>query len=79
MKSMGSLHLALGRGTNFGSRRMDWQAIIRRTVEIGDQTGFITFDQINGLIPPFAHRLEPKAIEALFDALSAHGINVTET
>jgi hypothetical protein len=58
---------------------MDWQAIIRRAVEIGGQHGFITFDQINELIPPSADRLEPEAIEALLDALSAHGINVTET
>ncbi len=58
---------------------MDWQAIIRRAVEIGDQHGFITFDQINELRPPSAHRLEPEAIEALLDALSAHGINVRET
>jgi hypothetical protein len=58
---------------------MDWQAIIRRAVEIGDQHGFITFDQINELIPPSADRLEPEAIEALMDALSAHGINVRET
>jgi hypothetical protein len=58
---------------------MDWQAIIRRAVEIGDQRGFITFDQINELIPPSAHGLESEAIEALLDALGAHGINVTET
>ena len=58
---------------------MDWQAIIRRAVKIGDQRGFITFDQINALVPPSAHRLEPEAIKPLLDALSAHGINVTET
>lgn len=58
---------------------MDWQAIIRQAVEIGDQHGFITFGQINELIPPSAHRLEPEAIEALLDALTAHGINVRET
>jgi hypothetical protein len=50
---------------------MDRQAIIRRAVEIGDQHGFITFDQINELMP--------EAIEALLEALSAHGINVRET
>ena len=57
---------------------MDWQAIIRRAVEIGDQRGFITFDQLNEFIPPSAHTLEPEAIEALMGALSAHGINITE-
>ncbi len=58
---------------------MDWQAIIRRAVEIGDQNGFITFDQIDGLMPPSADRFEPEAIEALMNALSGHGINVRET
>lgn len=57
---------------------MDWQAIIRRAIEIGDQHGFITFDQINELIPPSAHRFESEAVKALLDALSAHGINVRE-
>ncbi|SDJ99434.1 MULTISPECIES: RNA polymerase sigma factor region1.1 domain-containing protein [Bradyrhizobium] len=59
---------------------MDWQAIVRRAVEIGSQNGFMTFDQINELIPPSAHRLvEPELIEALLEALNAHGINVTDT
>ena len=58
---------------------MDKQAIIRRAVEIGGQHGFITFDQINELIPPSAHRLESEEIEYLLGALSAHGINLTET
>ena len=54
------------------------QAIIRRAVEISDQHGFITFDQINELVPSSADRLQPEVIEALFEALSARGINVTE-
>ena len=58
---------------------MDWQAIIRRAVEIGDRHGFITFDQINELMPASIDRLEPELIEALLETLSAHGINVTET
>ena len=57
---------------------MDWQAIIRRAVEIGEQRGLITFEQLDELIPPPADRVEPEAIEALLDALSAYGINVTE-
>ena len=57
---------------------MDLQAIIRRAVEIGDRHGFITFDQINELAPSSAHRLEPEVIEALFEALSARGIDVRE-
>ena len=57
---------------------MDLQAIIRRAVEIGGQRGFITFDQLDELMPSSADRLEPEVIEALFEALSAPGINVTE-
>lgn len=50
---------------------MDLSAIIKRAIEIGDQQGFITFDQIDELVPSSAHRLEPEIIEALFEALSA--------
>ena len=41
---------------------MDLSAIIRRAIEIGDQHGFITFDQINELLPSSADRLEPEAM-----------------
>jgi len=57
---------------------MDLSAIIRRAIEIGDQHGFITFDQINELMPSSAYRFEPEAIEALLDALSDRGIDVRE-
>ena len=57
---------------------MDLSAIIRRAIEIGDQHGFITFDQINELMPSSAYRFEPEAIEALFEALSDRGIDVRE-
>ncbi|MEH2498666.1 hypothetical protein V1294_005145 [Bradyrhizobium sp. AZCC 1678] len=57
---------------------MDLSAIIRKAIEIGDQRGFITFDQINELVPSSAHRHEPEIIEALFEALSARGIDVRE-
>ena len=57
---------------------MDLLAIIRRAIEIGDQHGFITFDQINELVPSSAHRFEPEAIEALLEALSDRGIDVRE-
>lgn len=58
---------------------MDWQATVRRAVKIGSQNGFMTFDQINEVIPPSAHRpVEPDLIEALLEALNARGINVTD-
>ena len=56
---------------------MDLSAIIRRAIEIGDQHGFITFDQINELSPS-ADRIEPEAIEDLHNALSDQGISVRE-
>ena len=42
----------------------------------GDQRGFITFDEVNELMP--SHMVEPKDIEALFEALREHGIDVRE-
>jgi hypothetical protein len=57
---------------------MDLSVIIRTAIEIGDRHGFITFDQINELMPSSAHRFEPEAIEALLDALSDRGIDVRE-
>jgi hypothetical protein len=55
--------------------QMDLSAITRRAVEIGEQHGFITFDQIDELVPSSS---EPEAIEALFEALSDRGIDVRE-
>ena len=57
---------------------MDLSTIIRRAIEIGDQHGFITFDQINELLPSSAHRFEPEPIEPLLEALSDRGIDVRE-
>lgn len=57
---------------------MDLSAIIRRAVEIGDQRGFITFDQLNELMPSSACQFEPDAIEAVLNALSDRGIDVRE-
>ena len=57
---------------------MDLSAIIRRAIEIGDRPGFVTFDQIDELVPSSAHRLEPEIIEALFEALSDREIDVRE-
>ena len=55
---------------------MDLSAIIRRAIEIGEQHGFITFDQINELLPSSVTR--PEEIEALLNALSDRGIDVRE-
>jgi hypothetical protein len=58
---------------------MDLSAIIRRAVEIGDQHGFITFGQLDELLPTSADRLKPEIVEALLNALSDRGIDVRET
>jgi len=57
---------------------MDLQAIIRAAIEIGNRSGFITFDQLNEFSLSYVDRFEPDDIEALLEALSARGINVTE-
>ena len=54
---------------------MRLQEIIRRATEIGKQTGFITFDQLNELCPK---ELEPEDIEALLAALRDQGIQLTD-
>jgi len=46
---------------------MDLSAIIRRVIEIGEQRGFVTFDEINELVPS---SVEPEMIEALLEAMS---------
>jgi len=55
---------------------MDLSAIIRTAIKIGDQRGFITFEEIDELMPP--HGVKAEDIEALFNALSDHGIDVRE-
>ena len=55
--------------------QVDLSAIIRRAIEIGDQRGFITFDEVNELVPSS----EPEMIEALFEALSDRGIDVRDS
>jgi hypothetical protein len=51
--------------------------IIRAAIEIGRRDGFVTFDQLNGLLP--AATTEPEDIEALMLALSQEGINVVDS
>ena len=73
------LLLPISTSTNFSrSDDMDLSAIIRRAIEIGDQRGFITFEQLNELMPSSAYKVESEAIEAVFNALSDRGIDVRE-
>jgi hypothetical protein len=45
---------------------MDLSAMIKRAVEIGNQFGFITFDQLDELAMSSTDRLEAKDIEPLW-------------
>jgi hypothetical protein len=45
---------------------MDLSAMIKRAVEIGNQFGFITFDQLDELAMSSTDRLEAKDIEHLW-------------
>lgn len=66
----------MGRSFNSEDDQMNLSAIIRRAIEIGEQRGFITFDEINELVPS---SVEPEMIEALFEALSDRGIDVRDS
>jgi Sigma-70 factor, region 1.1 len=55
---------------------MELQNLIRRVIEIGHRRGFVTFDQINELMP--STKFASEDIEALLEALSAEEIQVTE-
>ena len=62
---------------------MELRDIIRRAIEIGSKTGFITFDQLNeiwstDLDPRHIEAVEPRHIEAVMNALSDAGIQVTD-
>jgi hypothetical protein len=55
---------------------MELQNLIRRVIEIGHRRGFVTFDQINELMP--STTTEPEDIEILIEALNAEGIQITD-
>ena len=55
---------------------MQRQKMIRAAVELGRRTGFVTFEQLNQLLP--AATAEPEDIEAIMLALSDEGINLIE-
>ena len=46
--------------------------IIRRAIEIGEQNGKITFDELNQLCD--SRSLDPKDVDRIFNALSEAGI-----
>ena len=52
------------------------QSMIQRMIEPYRQKGFVTFDQLNALLP--SATTEPEDIEAIMQALSDEGINVVD-
>ena len=52
------------------------QGIIQRMIELGRVRGFVTFDQLNELLP--SATTEPEDIEAIMEALSDEGINLVD-
>jgi RNA polymerase primary sigma factor len=54
-------------------RRSD---IILKVIEFGRDRGFVTFDELNELLP--SNTTGPEDIEAVMAALSDEGINVVE-
>lgn len=52
------------------------QSMIQRIIELYRQRGFVTFDQLNALLP--SATTEPEDIEAIMEALSDEGINVVD-
>jgi len=55
---------------------MERQGIIQKVIELGRLRGFVTFDQLNELLP--SATTEPEDIEALMEALSDEGINLVD-
>ena len=55
---------------------MQRREIIRKAIALGHQRGFVTFDQLNYLLP--STTTAPEDIEAVMEALSDEGINVVE-
>ena len=50
--------------------------VIRKAIELGRDKGFLTFDELNELLP--STTTSPEHIEALMMALSDEGIDVIE-
>jgi RNA polymerase primary sigma factor len=55
---------------------MGRQDIIQKVIELGRLRGFVTFDQLNELLP--SATTEPEDIEVLMEALRDEGINLID-
>jgi hypothetical protein len=50
--------------------------VVRKAIELGRDKGFVTFDELNELLP--STTATPEYIEAVLTALSNEGIHVIE-
>ncbi|MBR0853440.1 RNA polymerase sigma factor region1.1 domain-containing protein [Bradyrhizobium liaoningense] len=55
---------------------MDWSEVVRKAVILAEKTGYVTFDQLNELMP--STKAEPEDIEAVLAALSDRDIRIEE-
>jgi RNA polymerase primary sigma factor len=55
---------------------MGRQDIIQKAIELGRLRGFVTFDQLNELLP--SATTEPEDIEVVMEALSNEGIDLID-
>jgi RNA polymerase primary sigma factor len=52
------------------------QVVIQKAIELGRLRGFVTFDQLNELLP--SATTEPEDIEVLMEALRDEGIDLID-
>jgi RNA polymerase primary sigma factor len=55
---------------------MDWSEVVRKAVILAEKNGYVTFDQLNALMP--STETEPEDVEAVFTALSDRDIRIEE-
>ena len=55
---------------------MDTSEVVRKAVILAEKTGYVTFDQLNELMP--STKVEPEEIEAVLTALCDRGIWIEE-
>lgn len=54
---------------------MEWSEVVRKAIIVGEAQGYITFDQLNDLVP--AGNVRPEEIETLMAILQDRGINLS--
>jgi Sigma-70 factor, region 1.1 len=61
-------------GADLQENSMEWSEIVRKLIIVGKAQGYVTFDQLNELIP--AGDVRPEEIEALLTILQDRGIDL---